>query len=45
MEAVLAPDYDVIFDFEVHIGTVIQVDDSLARYRGMLFQQRPAGAA
>jgi putative methyltransferase (TIGR04325 family) len=45
MEAVLAPDYDAVFDFEVHIGTVIQADDSLARYRGMLFQRRPAGAA
>jgi len=42
MEAILAPDYDVVFDFEVHIGTVIQVDDSLARYRGMLFQRHSA---
>jgi putative methyltransferase (TIGR04325 family) len=44
MEAVLAPAYDVVFDFEVHIGTTIQVDDSLARYRGMLFQRRPVEA-
>lgn len=42
MEAILAPAYDVAFDFEVHIGTVIKVDDSLARYRGMLFQRHPA---
>ena len=47
MEAVLAPAYDVVFDFEVHVGTVIKVDDSLARYRGMLFRHKSAevGAA
>ena len=40
MEAVVAPAYDVVFDFEVHVGTVIQVDESLARYRGMLFRHQ-----
>jgi len=40
LETTLAPSYDVVFDFEVHAGTVIQVDESLARYRGMLFQRR-----
>jgi putative methyltransferase (TIGR04325 family) len=44
MEAILAPSYDVVFDFEVHIGTVIQVDEALARYRGMLFRRKSAEA-
>lgn len=42
LEAALEPSYDVVFDFETHVGTVIQAEEALARYRGMLFQRRVA---
>ena len=42
LEAALEPFYDVVFDFEAHVGTVIHAEETLARYRGMLFRQRTA---
>src|SRR3569833_677119 len=40
LETTLAPSYDVKKKKKEQTGTVIQVDESLARYRGMLFQRR-----
>jgi putative methyltransferase (TIGR04325 family) len=42
LEALLEPSYEVVFDFEAHVGIVIQAEDALARFRGMLFQRRAA---
>jgi putative methyltransferase (TIGR04325 family) len=42
LEALLEPSYEVVFDFEAHVGIVIYADGALARYRGLLFQRRAA---
>ncbi len=34
------PDYELIFDFDCHAGTVIEVDGRIARYRGYFLRRR-----
>lgn len=38
--AALSDHYDLIYDFDVHVGTTIDVEASHARYRGYFFQRR-----
>jgi putative methyltransferase (TIGR04325 family) len=40
IEASLSDRYEARFDFEAHIGTTIDVDQSRARYRGIFFERR-----
>jgi putative methyltransferase (TIGR04325 family) len=40
IEAALAPNYDVRYGFEAHVGTIIEVDKAIAHYRGSVFERR-----
>jgi putative methyltransferase (TIGR04325 family) len=44
IEQTLEKRYDLLYGFEAHVGTVIQVGELLARYRGMLFRRQGAEA-
>jgi putative methyltransferase (TIGR04325 family) len=45
IEAALAPAYRPLYSFEAHVGSVIPLDDGIARYRGALFQRQEAVVA
>lgn len=45
IETALAPAYQLLYHFDAHVGTVIPVDNGIARYRGALFRRPGAVAA